>query len=102
MKKMTFSLALLASMLTFTSCSTSNGSVSQGIGSAILNNAINNATNNTTTGINALGNILGNILGSSATLSEKSLVGTWKYTGSDCVFESENLLAKAGVAVAAQ
>lgn len=105
MKKMTFSLALLASMLTFTGCSTSNGSVSQGIGSAILNNAINNATNNTTnatTGINALGNILGNILGSSATLSEKSLVGTWKYTGSDCVFESENLLAKAGGAVAAQ
>lgn len=105
MKKITLSLALLAGIVSFSSCGTSNGSIAQGVGSAILNGAINggnsSASSTTTAGVNALGNILGSILGSSATLSESSIQGTWNYTGSDCVFESENLLAKAGGAVAA-
>lgn len=47
-----------------------------------------------------LDNILGNLLGASATLKRSDLVGTWRYTGPDCVFESENLLMQAGGAVA--
>lgn len=105
MKKTTLSLAFMAGLITLSSCTTSNGSISQGVGSAILNSAINgatsNATNTATTAVNGLSNILGSILGSSATLSQKNIEGTWNYTGSDCVFESENLLAKAGGAVAA-
>ena len=38
---------------------------------------------------------------SSALTSGTSIVGTWKYTGPDCKFESDNLLAKAGGELAA-
>ena len=105
MKKLTISLALMAGLVTFTSCGTSGSSVAQGIGSAILNSAVNSGTTSssstTTSTVDGLSNILGTLLGSSATLSQSSIVGTWNYTGSDCVFESENLLAKAGGAIAA-
>ena len=37
---------------------------------------------------------------SSTTASSFSIVGTWTYSGLDCQFESDNLLAKAGGAVA--
>ena len=50
--------------------------------------------------ISGIDNILGNLLGKTA-LTEKDLYGTWNYDGSDCVFESENLLLKAGGAAAA-
>ena len=36
----------------------------------------------------------------SSSSSSFSIVGTWNYTGLDCQFESDNLLAKAGGAVA--
>jgi len=48
-----------------------------------------------------LGSLLSNILGSSTTLSQDALIGTWNYQSPDCVFESENLLMKAGGEVAA-
>lgn len=48
-----------------------------------------------------LGNVLGTVLGSSKTLSQEDLIGTWNFQGTDCVFESENLLMKAGGEVAA-
>lgn len=105
MKKLTISLSLIAGMMTITSCGTSGGTVAQGIGAAILNNAVNGGTtsnsSSTTSTVDGLSNILGTLLGSSASLSQSSIVGTWNYTGSDCVFESENLLAKAGGAIAA-
>lgn len=50
------------------------------------------------------GNILENLLSSftsQVAMSEKELLGTWKYRGSDCVFESESLLTKAGGVAAA-
>lgn len=34
--------------------------------------------------------------------SATSIVGTWKYTGPDCKFESDNLLAKAGGEIASK
>lgn len=105
MKKVTLSLALLAGIVLYSSCGTGNGTIAPGVGSSILNNVTNggssNATNTATSSVNALGNILGTILGSSSTISQSSIQGTWNYSGADCVFESENLLAKAGGAVAA-
>ena len=65
-----------------------------------------------------LGNVLGGVLGSlgsqntidgllglvigSVKLNESELYGPWYYTQPGCAFTSENLLAKAGGAVAAQ
>jgi VCBS repeat-containing protein len=41
------------------------------------------------------------VVGDKAT-TESSIIGTWKYVGPQCQFESENLLAKAGGEVAAK
>lgn len=108
MKKLSVSLALVAGALMLTSCgTTSNGNIAQGIGSAILNGAVNNGSNSnnttssTSNGTSLFGGLLSGILGNSSTLSESDLYGTWNYQSVDCVFESENLLAKAGGAVAA-
>lgn len=40
------------------------------------------------------------VVGNSSTTTTATMVGTWKYTGPDCKFESDNLLAKAGGEVA--
>ena len=102
MKKLSVSLALVAGAMMLTSCGTTGGSIAQGVGSAILNGSNTNSSASTAASTaSALGGLLSNILGSSTKLSESSIVGTWNYTGADCVFESENLLAKAGGAVAA-
>lgn len=110
MKKFTFLPALIAGALTLTACGTTgSGSLASGVGQTLISNALTggNSTNTTTetttsTGTSVLGNLLSSLLGESSTLSTSDLVGTWNYTGSDCVFESENLLAKAGGAVAAK
>lgn len=36
----------------------------------------------------------------SKSIQEKDIYGTWKYKGSDCVFESDNILKQAGGALA--
>ncbi len=100
----------MAGVLTFTSCGTTGGTIAQNIGGALLNNALggdssssssSSSSSTTSTTTSVLGSLLGNLLGSSSTLSQSDIVGTWNYSGADCVFESENLLAKAGGAVAA-
>ena len=48
-----------------------------------------------------LGGLLGDLLGTN-TVSQANIQGTWNYVGPDCVFESENFLAKAGGEVVAQ
>lgn len=102
MKKLSVSLALVAGAMMLTSCGTTGGSIAQGVGSAILNGSNTNSSASTAASTaSALGGLLSNILGASTKLSESSIVGSWNYTGADCVFESENLLAKAGGAVAA-
>ena len=60
-------------------------------------------TGSTTTNdaISVLGSILGNVLGLNK-LTEADLYGTWKYSQPGCAFTSDNALAKAGGAVAAQ
>lgn len=96
MKKIVLSALLVAAMGTFTSCGTTgSGSL---LGTAAGNTS---TTSGASTSGSLLSGILGNLLGSSSTLSQSDLVGTWNYKGSDCAFESENLLAQAGGKVAA-
>ena len=45
--------------------------------------------------------ILGDVLANSMTLSPKTIAGKWIYTGPKCVFETQNLLMKAGGEIAA-
>ncbi len=99
---------MLAGALTFTSCGTTGGTIAQNIGGALISNALGGDTSSSSTSssttsatTSVLGSLLSNLLGSSSTLSQSDIVGTWNYSGADCVFESENLLAKAGGAVAA-
>lgn len=40
------------------------------------------------------------VVGNSSSTTAATLTGTWKYTGPDCKFESDNLLAKAGGEIA--
>ncbi len=108
MKKVTLSLALMAGSVLLTGCGSSS-SVLGTVGSAVLNNALGTGTSSSSSSTSSslsstgslLGNILGNVLGGSSSISQSDLIGTWNYKGADCVFESENLLAKAGGAVAA-
>lgn len=51
--------------------------------------------------VSVLGNILGNVLGMNK-LSESDLYGSWKYSQPGVAFTSDNALAQAGGAVAAQ
>jgi len=96
MKKIVKTLAFATLTATLTSCGTSGGS---------LLNTPNTGSTQTSAGTSSsLGGLLGNVLGTvlgNGTVSQKDLTGKWNYTGSDCVFESENLLLKAGGAVAA-
>lgn len=110
MKKITLSLALLAGVFGLTGCGSTTGSVLGNVGSALLSNAVSgssssstatssSSSSSSTTGL--LGSLLSGILGNSSTISQSDILGTWSYTGSDCVFESENFLMKAGGEVAA-
>lgn len=93
MKTKLFSLFAAATMLTLVSCGTSAG---------LLSGTTTTGNGSTTTGdiLSGLSGILGDLLGQKS-LSESDLYGTWKYDGTDCVFESENVLLKAGGAAAA-
>ncbi len=101
MKKNAFYPALLAGALLLTGCGTTGSNVLSGL-SQLQNANTSTGTSNSTSGSSLLGSLLSGVLNGSAGLSQNSLVGTWKYTGTDCVFESENLLAKAGGALAAK
>ncbi len=104
MKKL--SVILIAAL---TLVSTSCGSLG-GLGSG----SNSSSSSNSSTGGSVLGNILGGLTGSNTTdgllglvigsvkLSKKDLVGDWKYSEPGCAFTSQNLLAKAGGAVAAE
>ena len=102
MKKVTLSLAALAGTMLLASCGTTSGNmIGNAAGSILMGNGTTTTTPSTSTNTDVLGNLLSSLLGSSTTVSQSDLLGTWNYTGTDGVFESENLLAKAGGAVAA-
>ncbi len=103
MKKTVILLATCAGLLT-AGC---------GMGSGLFDN---NASSSTSTG-SSIGSVLGSVFGGianqntvmgladlvigSVKVSQSELYGTWRYIKPACAFTSENLLAKAGGAVAA-
>lgn len=98
MKKLILPLCTASIALSLTGCfggAAMQGTAAQSQAGSIVS-SVAGAVANTGTFDNLLSGFL-----SKATLSESSLYGTWKYTGVDVVFESDNLLAKAGGAVAA-
>lgn len=115
MKRSILPVLLLAAATTFTACGTTGsssttGSVLGSVLSGVASNAIggssssssSSSTSSTASAASSIvGGLLSSILGSSSTLTQDDLVGTWTYSSPECAFESENLLAKAGGAVAA-
>lgn len=106
MKKQFLFAAMLAPTLGFTSCGTQNnalgGSLLQTtLGSLLGDGSGSNATTQIATqaGGALIGNLLNQLL-SGGEVSEKSIVGTWSYTGSSVVFDSQNFLAQAGGTIA--
>lgn len=94
MKKSTILAGMLGTLL-LTSCGFSGANLLSGT------NGTGNLTGTTNTTTNVLGSVLSGLLGSSSTISQDDIIGTWKYSKADCVFETENLLLKAGGEVAA-
>lgn len=86
---------ILSKIASKVSSSTSSSSSSSSSDSS------SSSTSSSSSSSSVLTSILSAVLGSSSTLSEEDLVGTWNYTGTDCVFESESLLLSAGGEVAA-
>lgn len=100
-------VAALAATLLLTGCGTTGSSLLSGMAGAGTGSTTTITTTTATADDSSsglaslLGNILGAVLGGSSTLTEADLAGTWKYQSADCVFESENLLLKAGGEAAA-
>jgi len=101
MKKIMIVLLMAASM-TMSSCGSFGGMSGSPAGTT------GTTGNNGTIGgigvddaVSVLGNILGNVLGMNK-LSESDLYGSWKYSQPGVAFTSDNALAQAGGAVAAQ
>ena len=95
MKKTILSLAVMVIAMMTTACTGTSGlaqaqntgSTTQGAGQTIAG---------------GLTSLLQNLVGQSTTLTQDKLVGTWQFEEPACVFESENLLSKAGGALAAE
>lgn len=101
-------ILVVAAAMMLISCGGTLGS----IGSAVLNNVLTDgqgtaqsteSTQASTSGSNILGSVLNSVLGATGVtkLTQKSLVGTWKYSQPGCAFTSEDLLAQAGGEVVA-
>ena len=88
-------MAALLSTLLLSSCGTTSLGT-QGTG------LLSGANAGTTGGAaSALGSVLTNLLGGSSAVTASDLQGTWTYRKADCVFETQNLLLKAGGEMAA-
>lgn len=106
MRKITFYLSTAVVLLSMTGCGglgtgtsllgtqSSSSSSSSSTGS-VLSSLLGAATDGET-----LSNVLSSVIGADK-LTEKQIIGTWKYDGAGCAFTSENALAKAGGEVAA-
>lgn len=91
------SILACAAALLMTSCGFTGGTATNGGASTtdILGGILGAITNP-----NTLGDILYEVIGASK-LSEKDVIGTWKYYQPGCAFTSENALATAGGKVVA-
>lgn len=101
---MTFIPALLLAATAFlASCVSTGGSNLTGNRADAVTGSTQPAGNKDTAagqGGQLLAGLLSSLLGGSSKVTQQDLAGTWQYTEPECVFESENLLAKAGGAVA--
>lgn len=94
MRKPIIMAALLSTLLLSSCGTTSLGTQGTGL--------LSGANAGTTGGAaSALGSVLTNLLGGSSAVTASDLQGTWTYRKADCVFETENLLLKAGGEMAA-
>lgn len=84
-------------------CTMNLGLAGQASAQSLLDNIKKTATQVTQKSMqgSSISKMLDGVIGSSS-LSEKDLIGTWKYVGSNCAFSSQNMLAKAGGEMAAQ
>ena len=96
MKKLFFSTALLMGTMLFAACGTTG--LMSGTNAGTSTTTTTTTTSQTTS---LIGGLLSGLIGQSSAISQDKLVGTWNYSEPDCVFESENFLAKAGGEVAA-
>ena len=96
MRKLTILAALFCTLLLSSCGTTSLGT--QGTNS--LSGTTNGGTN-TNNALSAFGSVLSSLLGGSSAVTASDLQGTWTYRKADCVFETQNLLLKAGGEVAA-
>ena len=106
MKKIILSLSVVLGSALLASCGgTSTSALLSNAGQVLLGGgqtATGGTTQQTTSALGGvLGSLLGDLLGTN-TVSQANIQGTWNYVGPDCVFESENFLAKAGGEVVAQ
>lgn len=94
MRKPIIMAALLSTLLLSSCGTTSLGTQGTGL--------LSGANAGTTGGAaSALGSVLTNLLGGSSAVTASDLQGTWTYRKADCVFETQNLLLKAGGEMAA-
>lgn len=100
MKKLTLAAALIVAATTLSSCSLGGASSLLGSQAAGTAGTLAKGVASALTNGNTINNLLSSFLGGAA-LTQESLHGNWTYQGVDVAFESENLLAKAGGAVAA-
>ena len=94
MRKPIIMAALLSTLLLSSCGTTSLGTQGTGL--------LSGANAGTTGGAaSALGSVLTNLLGGSSAVTASDLQGTWTYRKADCVFETQNLILKAGGEMAA-
>ena len=94
MRKPIIMAALLSTLLLSSCGTTSLGTQGTGL--------LSGANAGTTGGAaSALGSVLPHLLGGSSAVTASDLQGTWTYRKADCVFETQNLLLKAGGEMAA-
>lgn len=85
-----------------TAQSNNNSNIGSSLLQGLLGGGKNVANATAQTGGSILDHLVSSVMGNTP-LTPKDLIGKWHYKGSDCLFESENLLAQAGgVLVAAQ
>jgi hypothetical protein len=101
MKKNILTLFITGTSLLFTGCMSSSSALSSWGGQQQTVSTTPTGASQNYGGLGSgLEKLLGSLLGNT-TLSQKDIIGTWRYSSADCVFESENFLMKAGGEVAA-
>ena len=97
MKKCIFMVSVTISSLMFSSCGTIGQSGTSGIGTSSQTGGLSGVLGNLG-GLQGIGEVLSGVLG----VTTQDIVGTWTYQEPAVLFESDNMLAKAGGQLAAK